>query len=522
MKKVLLWLAVVLVSMIVLSCDENSIQPPLQTEVLTANKTNDFAISQEEALANLYSFLEQTSGAESRASELPVVKSVTAVSTKAVSRSADDEDGDLVYVVNFEEESGYAILAADTRVGDKIIAIVESGNLDEEVIEAAVDMSTGGRPIFEGYPTSGPGYLTLEETGNELYMNPNTVNLYDDTIMDTLVGDFSLDDRGATDENGNLVGLGSTVRDAQLAEYATALCFSYAEDSKVGGGSNDKPESYHRVDPNESIEAEGAGANMYFDTINDTGWLLKASVNPLLRQFSGWTQHSPFNDLYPKRHKYVLFGNSRRAPAGCFPLAVAKIMTYFQYPDSYVYKGETVNWAELTKRYTSVEGKKSAATLLLSLSDGFGCWYFYNGTFTFPGRAVDYMCHLGYRDADSHAYEFERVSGMLDLDKPVIIYGMPNINITQSHCWNIDGYKVSERSYTVRSFAGNDLLRMDNVKERTELVHCDFGWEGRSNGYYASGVFNLKKPVELDGAKSSSTTNYNSHLRIIDYIRPNK
>lgn len=57
----------------------------------------------------------------------------------------------------------------------------------------------------------------------------------------------------------------------------------------------------------------------------------------------------------------------------------------------------------------------------------------------------------------------------------------------------------------------------------TTMVHCDFGWQGFCNGYYASDIFKLNNPdVEFDNPyDSGSDINYNFYLKIITYNHPN-
>ena len=113
---------------------------------------------------------------------------------------------------------------------------------------------------------------------------------------------------------------------------SSSLCVSYAineireherleyfqpvqDDMIIGGGSGGGSSSTPRTETSTSI------------------WSVKESVSPILSKFVGWHQRSPFNDLYPKKRKYIIFGTKRNAPAGCFPLAIAKILTHFEYPD---------------------------------------------------------------------------------------------------------------------------------------------------------------------------------------------
>ena len=57
-----------------------------------------------------------------------------------------------------------------------------------------MQQTDSGRYIISGYPTTGPGFLTTPETGDEIFMNPNTVSMYVESEQDTLVGNLVLDE----------------------------------------------------------------------------------------------------------------------------------------------------------------------------------------------------------------------------------------------------------------------------------------------------------------------------------------
>ena len=44
------------------------------------------------------------------------------------------------------------------------------------------------------------------------------------------------------------------------------------------------------------------------------------------------------------------------------------------------------------------------------------------------------------------------------------------------------------------------------------MVHCDFGWGGKCNGFYVNGVF-----APFDSITGERKEQYNRHLRIVTY-----
>lgn len=155
--------------------------------------------------------------------------------------------------------------------------------------------------------------------------------------------------------------------------------------------------------------------------------------------------------------------------------------------------------------------------LINYIDDGCDSWHFYSGTFTWPKNVTAFMRTVGYYNSHSYEYNFDRVKSMLDNNSPLLIYSIPHWCVTKSHCWNIDGYKIKERIKTIKytdSFS--------EQKETMKMVHCDFGWTGKNNGYYASGVFRLNdKNFESDGYNDGNKhTHYNNLLKIITYTKP--
>ena len=131
------------------------------------------------------------------------------------------------------------------------------------------------------------------------------------------------------------------------------------------------------------------------------------------------------------------------------------------------------------------------------------------------------MRSIGLRNAHCHRYSFDRVKEMLDKDCPLIIYSIPGINVFNSHSWNIDGYKIKERTVKTEVYSGMRLKETKTRKETCKMVHCDFGWRGKCNGYYVSGVFKLNDPnIEHDSGWYGGSTHYNNLLKVITYDRP--
>ena len=143
------------------------------------------------------------------------------------------------------------------------------------------------------------------------------------------------------------------------------------------------------------------------------------------------------------------------------------------------------------------------------------------GTFTFPHNATSFMRRIGYLDSHSYKYTFDRVTEMLLESSPVIIYSIPGYNVFKSHCWNIDGYKIKERKMIYNKYNGSNVIATDTTNTVVNMVHCDFGWSSKNNGYYVSGVFKLNDPnsEKDDPDNNGGSTNYNHLLKVITYTK---
>ncbi len=496
------------------SCEDDVSSLKETNEAGTAPATStSHLISKEDALNSLYDFLsEQT---ENGLKSISVVDTAemwsigcTAGAGTNKSLQTDAQSDALVYVVNFTGESGYAILAADDRISEEVLVISDSGNLSKSAATTAMDAIEDERVIFEGYPTTGEGFFSVSEYPDEIFINPNTVSLYDEDEDDTLVGDFSTDNIGEEDEDGNLVESTnkSIQTQAEDPNIGLGMCLTYAKKRVLL--------TPNKLDDGSSSSAPSTKTEKSCSSWENTGEKSKK----LLETFYSWDQHSPFNDKYPRRRRFGFFGHRRKVPAGCFPLAIAKIMTVLSTPTNLYFNGYKIDWSSLSKSYLTSEGRISAATLVYGISVRCKSWYFYEGTFTFPHRAIDFMEEAGFKNVKKYDYNFSRIKNMIDDGKPVIIMAMPKLKVRDSHAWNIDGYKTKTRTITTNTYNGYKLTKSETITETREMVHCDFGWGGKCNGYYVSGIFDLdSEDNDYDKGYPEKSDYYNRFIKIITY-----
>ena len=418
----------------------------------------------------------------------------------------------LLYVANFVNDKGYAILSATDLIPENVIAVIDSGRLSQDAVRTAISIIENGKPILDEYPLTGDGIYTIESLGDQKFINPNTIDFNNLASNDTLVGNFIRSSINNTHE---------TERFDEYADIFTSIyCIEYGMKSRdIILADRDK----HPMNPGDNFSGsiieggDGYGAADAFKEYSE--WQTIASVKPLLTRYSRWRQTAPFNNKCP-----VLFG--KRLYAGCFPLAIAKILTFYRLPYSFSYNNEYVIWNELdyynhyTGSFRTEVGNRSAAILLYGIGKGCGSWYLPEGTFTWPSDATDFLGSRLNKRPKKLNFSFDRCKDMLSQRKPIIIYAIPSKwKIWNSHAWNIDGYRIDQRIVTYYAYVNSKKTVLSEKVEKSEMLHCDFGWSGRCNGYYVSGIFkSYYEGTEFDYDDSPGTNfNYNHYVHIIAY-----
>ena len=489
------------------ACTEDAVEPSAEETPATRTAV-DIAPSEtipvEEALENLQKFLssstrERIGSASFPAQPLPCVVQVVRNPTVLIEKDEDGKESkiaydSLFYVANYSN-GGAAILSADRRIGTEVLAVLDKGSLD--VPANYVPFSTT-RPIYKDYPTTGPGFYKLPEYGNELFMNPNTAVLANVAKRDTIVGNFEAE----------LVSKESP-EDLLLLD----LCAVYSR-NRIRLADMEM----HRIDFGYD-NGEVIGPDIMWENVEKSDWTIVKQRQPLLSRFLFWHQQSPFNDYFPWVRNF--WGKGQRAYAGCFPLAVAKVLAYHKGPRPISYRGYTVDWDALRMDMSSEAFRKSAATLLYSVAKGCNSYYFYEGTFTFPNDVWSFMGQMGYPEARKRHYDFSYVEEWVDNSKPLIIYAVHHANWTKSHAWNLDGYKKQKRTVTTTKRTGSGTIISKETKiEEVNYVHMDMGWAGNRNGYYVSDLFKTGEesiPYDNPNQGDRGKFNYTGYVRIIKY-----
>lgn len=410
------------------------------------NRSSETEIPVAEAVAALNRFLDSTDpvtrGGRRTIARIDRVSAADMFSATTRSEEVPDA-GDLLYVVNFAGDEGYAILGADSRL-DTVLIVGDKGSFDPSLFDSSKSQDL---PIIPIQSTNTDPEQDEEHT---LY------NLYSEEYDEYYLGSSD------TGNEGLVVDM--------LSDYTQRQIISVGNREEYNG--------WH-----------GGGGIV--------------NVEPLLK--TRWHQRYPYNSHFHFAPASDKDRAGEQRPAGCTTIAAAQILvcrkdldltakfgitgTTWEDMESFICDScDTYhNQAFINSSYYNT--KTSIASLLKQMADGIDVKYNYNGsggTFALPAKVKKYLERLGY---DVDKYEgFDKdiqhkIVSSLDKGHPIFI-GALEYNFT-GHAWVIDGCKYHYESSTYYN-------------------HCNFGWKGgSSNGWYYYNLFNITTGCEsLDSGNS--------------------
>ena len=226
--------------------------------------------------------------------------------------------------------------------------------------------------------------------------------------------------------------------------------------------------------PDNPLPFNPSDSSIYNPIIPDFGGTyIKSKVAPLLTpSVREWGQGNPYNLECP-------FLTGGRAKVGCSALAIGQIMSYYNWPQSY--NGVPFYW-DYMKRGLYNTGVMYLLAFL-GEENNLNMQYGVLESISFmEDRLEDTFENFGYV-SPGEMYAFSSFSVRYILDKtvdgrqgggPVLVSGNSNTG-TIGHAWVIDGYIQYESKGSLVS--GGYLLH-------DVLLHCVWGWDGKSNGYF--------------------------------------
>lgn len=423
-------------------------------------ETADFRISENEAVRILRSAYPKLFGitTKSSCSEIEIKEIYPILNDMPATKSSGVVIGDtLLYVVNFKDEKGFAILSADKRVTPDILVLGSDGN------------------IPSGWGTNtGDGSDTLQ-----FVAMPNPY--YDEEEDEYCVGSYESPERILTE---------------LTKEYAIAMMKE--------SGSTETWKDHYISDPTGHGGYWCFPANVREDTL--------PVIEPLI--YSKWHQNAPYNNKCPTYSK-------GRKPAGCVPIAVAAILAYNAYPREFSYKGVKIDWDLVSKDSViynnGSEQAEMVAALVAKVGDDCKTWYTRWFGMTWPIDVEKAMKSWGYDNVERiKRFDEDKVIRSLNERKPVFIAGTEKKNIFHGHAWVIDGYDKIEATYDLVNGKNKaDTLSWGNKSIVSYLLWCKTGWGSISKVRVHSGIFKFPYNEEKTEYKR-----YERFFRMITYDVP--
>lgn len=451
------------------ACTDDAPAPPAQTAVEQISVENPYLISQEEAIAEVLDFLETLEASDSRSQDQKrSVKDVVSITIGDTQSRVYDYDSimnaTLLYVVNFDNEEGFVIVAGDIRVPQKVLVFNPKLNFDNMLLNQIVEVEIP--PLNFPWGFNG-GVFTDSEYPGEYFINPDEFDFYYRDRDEYIVGNYEAENIEYNTMQ-NTAGLYFN-KNFEPGLVVAKLCIDYARlcAYKHHFSTNDGG--------NDGAIGGGIGSSVTSD-VNYSPWRTIIYKSPMLESYDFWTQFGPFNNYYPLRHAYST-GEVQQAATGCLELSVAKLLAFFQIPSGLKYNGIYVDWTSLSRPGSSFFPTSSAA-LLRYTAENLKTWSVYNGSFSFPSEAVDFMKSLNLKDVMIRDYTFGSLKKIINLGCPAIVYSLPE-NKYKMHAWIADGYREEERTKTIDYYAGSKKIRTETITENRKFIHLDFGWGRR-------------------------------------------
>lgn len=227
-----------------------------------------------------------------------------------------------------------------------------------------------------------------------------------------------------------------------------------------------------------------------------TDTVVIARQTPLLR--TKWGQGAPFNNNYP-----LYSSGIGRYPACCVAIAVAQAMYYNRFPNnlgSVYFNWDLIYEYEIFQASPSSYATNEVANFIGCITDYLEPSIGVYEIFSHYDDAVRVLSNSGYNDVLCSSYSLSKVIDMVNNNSlPIILFAQDATNTNKAHSWLIDGcnvYKVEhwERNFQTQ-FTYTDTL--ESVDEYN-LVHCNYGWDGSCDGYYTSGIFDIRERLPSD------------------------
>lgn len=233
--------------------------------------------------------------------------------------------------------------------------------------------------------------------------------------------------------------------------------------------------------------------------------------------------------------------------AGCGPIAIAQVLTYFKYPTSFSGKyaeyyspdGDgvrqhnfTIDWDALCQHKNADGGNSGNENCSMEIHHQLAQLCRYTGFITnavYETGAVartailfsnvsNALNSLGYT---THIYNYTQKAGA-DLSDGVIVMNGGFANKDEDHMWIMDGCKYYTKTTVIYIQEDGKIPYIaEKYVDDYYMQHFNWGYGGRCNGWFNDKVFALNRGKSYDNSnlRNDLTDDYSYNVRYISVTR---
>lgn len=229
------------------------------------------------------------------------------------------------------------------------------------------------------------------------------------------------------------------------------------------------------------------------EVISNAG-IVNSQYGPLLQ--TTWGQLNGYNDFCPT---LGCAGNGR-APSGCVATAVAQVMKYHQWPN-------TFSWSSMSNYF----GSQATSILMKNIGDNIGMNYACSGSGAQVGTARDALVNIyGYAGyANYNAYNINTTAVDIKNNRPVIMDGFHTQTTNgwwfweyttnhDGHAWVCDGFK---ENYIRLIHNPGTVYEYETAGNYTNWLHMNWGWDGAGQGYSNNNGWFFSNQIYVNGVQ---------------------
>lgn len=425
-------------------------------------------IPMEQALENLAAFVAETGMDQTRTGEPKQIKSIDAYRGEA---TRSGQDLPQAYVVNYENNGGFAILGANTDFFP-IVAVTENGQIDAETLLVEDESGVVDKVFLAEYLKA--SINTRISDYSDIFDGTRSGSRT--TVLPLFNSNYNFEQTHSYchDDDGNFVICGCS---------ATAIAMIVAY--------NQSP--YMSVTTANSVERIDYS---YVDSLDGIGHLFRIHDNGV--KIAG---------IYINQDDYYLERNYRHDTDNLDSLIAGTPLADLinEYPLGYGLPGEQNYCRHFEDMLPYYRTRSLLQAALFYRIDGDAGFESTSASANEMMSCLEVMNYLNVSKRSAYSINnnmLNDIESMLVDGKPVLMGGTPVLS-NKGHAWVVDGEAV---------------IRI----EQTFALHFNWGWGGRCNGYFApASSIHSNAGLAYDSISTDNSVNRNfGHFTTIIYDLP--